>query len=418
MRILLTGSSGFLGRALVAQLDACAIPYDKVIRRSDFPDSDIRKHPDGWEISWPNGLSKIDFSQYTHVVHLALAKPRHTESLRTKLQTHIEPVQAILDGCAKTGTKPHIIFISSQSAWNSSSSAYGQGKFLVEELLQKSEVPFSIVKPGLIVDEDAGGLFGSLVKALRHLPVLGVPVSPKTNVQVVARADVVEVLYELMIRPSSQVPRVIEVGQPEESLLSFVRKLRISESSRALVIGVPFRIFVSSIGLIEKLLPTFPFSAAQLRDLTECPVLDPVEAVRFLGRPLTDCFEVTDRLAREAQFIHRKLFHGRPSAEALEHYRKAHEVLKIPRTELLEKIIDKNLDMEAIEFVLRKKNRILTQKILLMCYFAELDPVSVRYFIAEKNNWFGGGCALVFHVLRTIYKFFVGKYLVFRYGLV
>jgi hypothetical protein len=86
----------------------------------------------------------------------------------------------------------------------------------------------------------------------------------------------------------------------------------------------------------------------------------------------------------------------------------------------IHKIIEKKLDVEAIEFFLRLKNRnnLLTQKLHALTYLVEVRKDFYEDFYLEKDSFFRGFLSLVYFTLRSIFKFIKGSAQVKIYGII
>jgi hypothetical protein len=86
----------------------------------------------------------------------------------------------------------------------------------------------------------------------------------------------------------------------------------------------------------------------------------------------------------------------------------------------INKIIHKKLDVEAIEFFLRLRNRnnILTQKMHALIYLIEVKKDFYEDFYLEKDSFFKGFSNLASFAMRSIYKLVKEFLLVRIYGLV
>ncbi len=129
-------------------------------------------------------------------------------------------------------------------------------------------------------------------------------------------------------------------------------------------------------------------------------------------------------LSREAYYFHRSLFKSEISKELADKYIKAHDFVKPSGTDsqfqTIRMVIDLNLDAEAVELALRKKNsqHPLLQKIKILTYLAECNSQYYDLFINEEPSLFKAVAVLTYHVLRTAYKLLKGNIVKLRYGLV
>jgi nucleoside-diphosphate-sugar epimerase len=153
-RVLITGSSGFIGNHLCQILKEYDIDFTRLVRTShSLINSDqisTSRIPNLIELSWPEHLTSLDLSPYSSIVHLAHAQIKQTMSKEELYASHIKPVEILIERIKESNPQCHFIFISSQSADPDSNSKYAQIKFAIEKILEKSEIAFTIIRPGLV----------------------------------------------------------------------------------------------------------------------------------------------------------------------------------------------------------------------------------------------------------------------------
>jgi nucleoside-diphosphate-sugar epimerase len=157
-----TGSSGFLGRALVAHLRSAGfevVEYrrnvDDVLNQGDVRYFDLSAAPDA-EI----------FRGVTCLIHAAWDL-RETDPLRA-WERNVEGSKRLLATAATAGIK-RIIFVSSMSAYFETKQAYGLMKLAIERsVLEANQV---VIRPGLVYGGIPGGMAKTLSK-LSNLPAI------------------------------------------------------------------------------------------------------------------------------------------------------------------------------------------------------------------------------------------------------
>lgn len=99
-----------------------------------------------------------------------------------------------------------------------------------------------------------------------------------------------------------------------------------------------------------------------------------------------------ERLEAEGAFLFEQLFHFAPGPRLAERYRLAHEQAGLADSradrQLLERLLALRLDVEALEFVLRRRDRrnALTRKLLILYYLAECEPASLPLFQGAERR--------------------------------
>lgn len=126
-------------------------------------------------------------------------------------------------------------------------------------------------------------------------------------------------------------------------------------------------------------------------------------------------------LSSEAQYFHQCLFAGKLDGAVVARYVQANEVFfKNIDSTFVQKIIEKKLDVQAVELVLRHQNsqNILTKKIQILLYLLEVRSAYLPYFLNDQDRFFSAIFILAQSLLRTAYQYVKGRFLVWRHELV
>jgi nucleoside-diphosphate-sugar epimerase len=175
MRVLITGADGFLGRHLVADL-----PGHTVIcaSRRPMPGLDWRPLPDlGGDVDWAPLLQGVDA-----VVHLA--NIAHQQASEDDFARVNQRATASLCAAAKAADIRQLVYVSSIYAQVGHLSArviretdaptpinaYGRSKLATERAVAESGVPYTVLRPALVLGAGAKGNAGTLEK-LARLPL-------------------------------------------------------------------------------------------------------------------------------------------------------------------------------------------------------------------------------------------------------
>jgi UDP-glucose 4-epimerase len=248
-RVLVTGASGFLGRAAVAALAASGAHVRAAARRAPDPafggDVDAVQYPDLREpFDWQPLLAGIDT-----VVHLAGTERRLHASAALYDQVNHQATARLAAAAARAGIR-HFILVSSLSAQNGCAAdhalterdpaapadAQGRSKLAAEEAVRGCGVPFTILRLAPVYGAGMrGGLAFLLRAAVSPLPL---PVRDFTNRRSYLGIDnfiaALRFIVELP-QASDEIYLVADPGIPP-NMADLVRAIRHAEGRRALLL--------------------------------------------------------------------------------------------------------------------------------------------------------------------------------------
>jgi len=125
-------------------------------------------------------------------------------------------------------------------------------------------------------------------------------------------------------------------------------------------------------------------------------------------------------LERESRYIHRTFFKTDPPPEVVERYVAANRVCfpdADPGTRrLIDAILERRLDLEAIELALRLRGKggILTRKIQILFYLIEVRSDYYGYFVNQQAAFGKALRALLLSAVKSLFQFCKGSILVWR----
>lgn len=127
-----------------------------------------------------------------------------------------------------------LVVFSSMAAEPGNESTYGRLKLETEALVAGRA---TVLRPGLVWDDQHGGLVGAIENLVRRLPLLPVPNIRKQNIAAIHNSD----LAEVVLRCQEVVEnKVVTVAHPESmSLSQLTSRVVIAAGSKCRVVSVP-----------------------------------------------------------------------------------------------------------------------------------------------------------------------------------
>ena len=261
MAVLVTGAKGFLGRKVVGALLAqgnevrCLVhtPGAEAVLNTDKVDVHYGSVTD------PSSL-KAALYDVDAVVHLvAIIREKGGATFRG---INVQGVENIVQAASASGVK-RIVHVSAIGAQDNPQLPYLHSKWLGEQAVIQSEIPYAILRPSLVFGEGDGFIntLAGLVKALPVVPIAG---SGNNEFQPIAVDDAARCVAAAVDR-DDLVSRTIEIGGPERLTYSRIVDI-IAETLavRRLKVRVSLSLMSPMVRLMELLLPRPPVTMHQL----------------------------------------------------------------------------------------------------------------------------------------------------------
>lgn len=225
MRILLTGSSGFVGRHIVQMIQA------------DFPQADLQA-PSRRTLNFQTMLHIKDWLTFLEDVDVVIncVGIIGESSGQTFSILHYQAPSALFRACEYVGVKK-IIQLSALGADASGKVPYQISKFKADEVLRQTSISGFILQPSLIYGE--GGASASFFQRVAKLPVWLLPEGGKQMIQLIHISDVVAVIKQCLHAETRESNTIPLVGNNAISLVDWLQAIRrTSGHSPALVLPI------------------------------------------------------------------------------------------------------------------------------------------------------------------------------------
>ena len=229
MRVLVAGSTGFVGRELCPALIAAGHEVVAMARRPD--DYRGAGEPVRGDVadraSLANALRGCEAAYY--LVH----------RLGEKNFARADAEAATAFGRAAAEAQvSRIIYLGGLGDANDDLSEHLRSRREVESLLGEGDVAVTVLRAGIIVGD--GGISWEMTRQLvEHLPAMITPRWVHTKTQPIALADVIRYLVGVLETPET-IGRVFDIGGPEVlEYLQMLRRVAVIEGRSLLVLPVP-----------------------------------------------------------------------------------------------------------------------------------------------------------------------------------
>jgi len=281
--ILMTGATGFVGRAMLRRVLELGEPVRALVRapaRADLPPHPKLQVVEG-NLCRPQSLSGA-FHGIDTVIHLVGILIENGASTFERI--HIQGTETMVGFSRGAGVKRYLQ-MSSLGTRPDARSRYHQTKWAAEEAVRKSGLAFTIFRPSVIfgAEDKFTNLFARIIERSPILPIIG----PGTNrLQPIWIENVVD--YFLQALGNGQTERkTYELGGPMvfsmERLLDLIMKIK---GKKRIKIHVPQGVARFQAAFLEKLLTRPPFTRDQLLMLEEHNIVgDPKPLKDFSVRP-------------------------------------------------------------------------------------------------------------------------------------
>jgi nucleoside-diphosphate-sugar epimerase len=272
-RILVTGATGFLGRALCTYFSLNNYRVQGLSRRS-APDSNTIPDVQFYRGDLPEYIDSAAFEEVDVVIHCAYAT-QHAK--RDEAHEINYKGTALVQSMSRNAGVEKFVFISSTAAHISAEAFYGSSKFKIEQTMDlKRDL---IIRPGLIIGH--GGTFGQMVNNLARLRVMPLFQQGQQIIQTVYIDDLCMAI-EKAIR--KQLTGIQVIAEPVGiDMKSFFRRISKQLNISCVFIPLPFTPILSIIKFLERQKLTLPLTSENLLGLKHMKIVASEESLNRLG---------------------------------------------------------------------------------------------------------------------------------------
>jgi len=196
--ILLTGASGYIGCEVLQRL---LDKGERVIALYGSKAPEQAAHPlceavqvDLADASVVDALARLPFTRVIHLAGLSRASPATMQAINVAGMRH-------LLAAARQKTITHILYVSTIDAMSDVPTVYGSSKHEAELLLQSSNLPHTIARPGLVYG-NGGGALAQVTNFAKRFHVYPRPGSGQQCYQPVHVGDLADWLLQQIAVPA------------------------------------------------------------------------------------------------------------------------------------------------------------------------------------------------------------------------
>lgn len=290
MKLAITGGTGFVGHHLAQVLAQQGHEVVIIARGHDQRNKSIRALP---HVSFVAS----DVGDQEHLVHALTGCDgiTHCAGINRELgkQTyqlvHVEGTRAVLHAAREAGIHK-FVFLSFLRARPNCGSAYHESKWAAEELVRTSEIPYTILKAGIIYGK-GDHLLSHVSRSLHTVPLFPLVGMKEKPLRPVAQEDVVRILQAALVEERLLNQTVAVIGPEEMTLGEVVTRVAHVVSRPVLLLHFPVQFHYFLSWCFERLMVIPLVAVAQVRILAE-GVVEALPACDSLPLDLTPrrCF--------------------------------------------------------------------------------------------------------------------------------
>lgn len=286
--VVVTGATGFVGRAVVARLQEVGYPVCILVRRAASGPVQSLVTRFGVEVrqgdvTVPESLAPaLAGSQaIIHLVGIISEVGRVTFE-----RLHTEATRNVVGAAQAAGIR-RLVHMSALGTRPDAASRYHQTKWAAEEIVRHSGLDWTLFRPSLIYGRE-DHLVNLFAKMIRWLPIVPVMGSGQTRFQPVAVERVAEAFVGALENPAALGQTFDLCGPERMTLRELLEEVMATMGRRRLMVNIPLILARAQATLLEFIFARLlgkapPLNRDQLTMLQEDNVGDPARADALFG---------------------------------------------------------------------------------------------------------------------------------------
>ena len=398
--ILVTGAAGFIGKDVVRRLLKNGWRVKAMSRRTGSTSFEFNERLELVRADMRDECSlRQAVAGVAVVVHLAAAKSDEPDSD----DVNVRGAERLVKICQTAGCG-RIINVSTQSAEIARKGKYARTKSAAEKILHTSDLQVTTLRPSVVYGEEESGVFGTVLKSARRLPVVpvlgdGCWLSAPVYVGDVSKAIIA------CIESDNTIGKIYFVGGPEcINFDTLIDRICSALGVHRRKLHIPFGLALWAARILVALWPKCPITVSNVlgsNQNTEVNIeparkdfgFDPISLNEglaiVLGASRAGSRNSADQNTADFKLIARYLIDADPPAELANRYVAAHRELfgdvAAPEWEFVRQHPRALPYLDAAAGVLARQS-LLRKKILLAAAILEASPAYADFFLAEVEG--------------------------------
>jgi predicted dehydrogenase/uncharacterized protein YbjT (DUF2867 family) len=187
----------------------------------------------------------------------------------------------------EAGLPGRFVFLSTQSVFSPSDSAYAVTKRACEAAIRESGLRFAILRPGLVFGPGPTGLFARMRRTVERLPVLPLLGGGRALVQGIEVGDLCTAILASAVMPGDH-PMELNLGDPDGvTLAEFLQAASVAATGRRkLAVNIPLWPVKLAVTIGEALRLPLPISRDNIRGMETVQRMETAPSLEWLGMSL------------------------------------------------------------------------------------------------------------------------------------
>jgi predicted dehydrogenase/nucleoside-diphosphate-sugar epimerase len=202
------------------------------------------------------------------IVHLAAATSEKETDYRESYKVNVTGSKNLIDLCMKHEVKKFIT-LSSESTKRKIQGNYAKTKSIVDDLVRKSNLEYTLLRPSIVYGPGSKGLFGKMMDYIRTLPVIPIIGDGKQCIKPIHVDDVTESIISCLENKKTERKEYDLTGADKITFNNFIKEILYVRDIEKKTVHVPFSIVYVAISFLSLFLKNPPVTKDNLLGLKQ-----------------------------------------------------------------------------------------------------------------------------------------------------